>query len=165
MLVLGGDWRYWYNGTIYSCEIARGLTFSSSHQPSSSPRTKSTRRRPVKSFRVLNVQNQQKIGVARQVCSRASVSRSVTRSLALSAIRFADLQKAMKAAETSHMNKKQLASSRPWPIADKTAATTNSPVDAGAGACTRQKILKRPSPDRLKIAIGGALFRQTHSAF
>jgi len=92
----------------------------------------------------LNVQNQQKIEwPAKLVVARAYLDQ-LTRSLALSADQVADLQKAMKAAETSHMNKSKLAKLKTMADSlDKTAATANSPVDA-ARLHALAEILKHP---------------------
>jgi len=57
----------------------------------------------------LNVQNQQKIEWPAQFVVAKAYLDQLMRSLALPAERIAALQKAMQSAESSHMNKKELA--------------------------------------------------------
>jgi len=144
MLVLGGDWSaYWYNGNIYSSEIARGLDVFELTPSQFLTQNEIDAAKTVK-VSELNVQNQQKIEwPAKLVVARAYLDQ-LTRSLALSADQVADLQKAMKAAETSHMNKSKLAKLKTMADSlDKTAATANSPVDA-ARLHALAEILKHP---------------------
>ena len=144
MLVLGGDWSaYWYNGNIYSSEIARGLDVFELTPSQFLTQNEIDAAKTVK-VSELNVQNQQKIEwPAKLVVARAYLDQ-LTRSLALSADQVADLQKAMKAAETSHMNKSKLAKLKAMADSlDKTAATANSPVDA-ARLHALAEILKHP---------------------
>jgi hypothetical protein len=144
MLVLGGDWSaYWYNGNIYASEIARGLDIFELTPSQFLTQNEIDAAKTVQASE-LNVQNQQKIEwPAKLVVARAYLDQ-LTRSLALPADQIADLQKAMKAAETSHMNKSKLAKLKS--IADsleKNAATTTSPVDA-ARLHALAEILKHP---------------------
>jgi hypothetical protein len=144
MLVLGGEWSaYWYNGNIYASEIARGLDI---FELTPNQFLTQNEIEAAKTVQVseLNVQNQQKIEwPAKLVVARAYLDQ-LTRSLALPADQIADLQKAMKAAENSHMNKSKLAKLKT--IADsleKSATTTSSPVDA-ARIHALAEILKHP---------------------
>jgi len=92
----------------------------------------------------LNVQNQQKIEwPAKLVVARAYLDQ-LTRSLALPADRIADLQKAMQAAESSHMNKGKLAKLKSMADSvEKSAASAANPTDA-ARLHALAEILKHP---------------------
>src|SRR5947209_11662584 len=105
MLVLGGEWSaYWYNGYIYGSEIARGLDVFQLTP------TRLLTQNEIDAAKTvlqpdLNVQDQQKIEwPAKLVVAKAYVDQ-LSRSQALPASRIAELQKAIKSAETSHMSK------------------------------------------------------------
>jgi hypothetical protein len=145
MLVLGGDWSaYWYNGCIYASEIARGLDV---FELTPTPFLTQNEIDAAKAVRVaeLNVQSQQKIEwPAKFVVARAYLDQ-LTRSLALPADRVADLQKAMQNAESSHMNKRNLAKLKD--LADRleqSAGTANSPSDSQRLRALAE-ILRHPS--------------------
>ena len=144
MLVLGGDWSaYWYNGNIYASEIARGLDV---FELTPTPLLTQNEIDAAKTVKVseLNVQNQQKIEwPAKLVVARAYLDQ-LTRSLALPADRIADLQKAMQAAESSHMNKGKLAKLKSMADSvEKSAASAANPTDA-ARLHALAEILKHP---------------------
>jgi hypothetical protein len=109
MLVLGGEWSsYWYNGHIYASEIARGLDIFEL-----TPTKLLTQNEidAAKTVRVseLNVQNQQKIEWPRKLVVAKAYIDQLERSQALPADRIAALRQAIQGAESSHMNKKELA--------------------------------------------------------
>src|SRR5437016_6989632 len=109
MLVLGGEWSaYWYNGSIYGSEIARGLDVFEL-----TPTRFLTQNEidAAKAVRVseLNVQNQQKIEWPAQLVVAKAYVDQLSRSQALPADQIAALQKAIQSAESSHMNKGKLA--------------------------------------------------------
>jgi hypothetical protein len=145
MLVLGGDWSaYWYNGSIYGSEIARGLDvfeltptkFLSQNEIDAA-----------KTVRVseLNVQNQQKIEWPAQLAVAKAYIDQLSRSQALPADRIAALQKAIQSAESSHMNKGKLAKlNKMAPSLEKSATTAKTPTDA-ARLHALADILKHPS--------------------
>jgi hypothetical protein len=131
MLVLGGDWSaYWYNGNIYASEIARGLDvfdltptkFLTQNEIDAAKTVRVTE---------LNVQNQQKIEwPAKLVVAKAYVDQ-LARSQALPANQIADLQKAIKGAESSHMSKGKLEKLKSMaPSFEKDAAIAKTPADA-----------------------------------
>jgi len=131
MLVLGGHWSaYWYNGNIYASEIARGLDVFALTPTQLLTQNEIDAAKTVK-VSELNVQNQQKIEwPAKLVVARAYLDQ-LTRSLALPADRIADLQKAMQAAESSHMNKGKLAKLKSMADSvEKSAASATNPADA-----------------------------------
>jgi hypothetical protein len=145
MLVLGGDWSaYWYNGHIYASEIARGLDI---FELTPSQFLTQNEIDAAKTVRVaeLNVQNQQKIEWPAQLAVARAYLDQLTRSLALPADQVADLQKAMRSAESSHMNKSNLAKLKGMADSlEQSAATTKSPGDA-ARLHALAGILKHPA--------------------
>jgi hypothetical protein len=145
MLVLGGEWSaYWYNGSIYGSEIARGLDV---FELTPSKFLTQNEIDAAKAVRVseLNVQNQQKIAWPAQLVVAKAYVDQLSRSQALPANQIADLQKAITNAETSHMNKGKVSKlQRMAPSLEKSAATTKNPSDA-ARLHALADILKHPS--------------------
>jgi hypothetical protein len=145
MLVLGGEWSaYWYNGSIYGSEIARGLDVFELTP------TKFLTQNEIdaaKTVRVseLNVQNQQKIEWPAQLVVAKAYVDQLSRSQALPADRVAALQKAIQSAESSHMSRGKLAKLKGMaPSLEKSAATAKSPADS-ARLHALADILKHPS--------------------
>jgi len=145
MLVLGGEWSaYWYNGSIYGSEIARGLDVFELTP------TKFLTQNEIdaaKTVRVseLNVQNQQKIEWPAQLVVAKAYVDQLSRSQALPADRIAALQKAIQSAESSHMSRGKLAKLKGMaPSLEKSAATAKSPADS-ARMHALADILKHPS--------------------
>src|SRR5215471_7636745 len=109
MLILGGDWSaYWYNGYIYGSEIARGLDVFELTP------TKLLTQNEIDAAKTvhvseLNVQNQQKLEwPATLVVAKAYVDQ-LERSQALPPDRIAALRKAIQSAESSNLNRRDLA--------------------------------------------------------
>jgi hypothetical protein len=130
-LVLGGEWSaYWYNGSIYGSEIARGLDVFELTP------TKFLTQNEIdaaKTVRVgeLNVQNQQKIEWPAQLVVAKAYLDQLERSQALPAERIAALQKAIQSAEKSHMSKKNLAKLKELAASlEASAETASNPADA-----------------------------------
>jgi hypothetical protein len=145
MLVLGGEWSaYWYNGSIYGSEIARGLDVFELTP------TKFLTQNEIdaaKTVRVseLNVQNQQKIEWPAQLVVAKAYMDQLSRSQALPADRIAALQKAIQSAESSNMSRGKLAKLKSMvPSLEKSAATAKSPADS-ARLHALADILKHPS--------------------
>jgi hypothetical protein len=137
MLVLGGDWSaYWYNGSIYGSEIARGLDVFELTP------TKFLTQNEIdaaKSVRVaeLNVQNQQKIEwPAKLVVAKAYVDQ-LERSQALPAEQIAALRAAMDKNKLGKL--KGMA-----PSLEQSAAAAKSPADSKRLHALAE-ILKHPS--------------------
>jgi hypothetical protein len=130
-LVLGGDWSaYWYNGYIYGSEIARGLDVFELTP------TKFLTQNEIDAAKTvhvseLNVQNQQKIEwPAKLVVAKAYVDQ-LSRSQALQPDKIADLQKAIRNAESSHMSKDALEKLKGMaPSLKKDAGAAQSPADS-----------------------------------
>ena len=109
MLALGGHWSaYWYNGHIYASEIARGLDIFEL-----SPTEFLTQNEidAAKTVRVaeLNVQNQQKIEWPAQLVVAKAYLDQLERSQALPADQIAAVRKEIQSAESSHLNRTELA--------------------------------------------------------
>ncbi len=144
-LVLGGEWSaYWYNGSIYGSEIARGLDvfeltptkFLTQNEIDAAKAVRVTE---------LNVQNQQKIEWPAQLVVAKAYVDQLSRSQALPANQIADLQKAITSAESSHMNKGKVAKLQKMaPSLEKSAASAKSPADS-ARLHALADILKHPS--------------------
>ncbi len=129
-LVLGGSWSaYWYNGHIYSSEIARGLdTFELTP-------TKFLTQNEIDAAKAvqvseLNVQNQQKIEwPARFVVARAYMDQ-LTRSQALPSDRLAALSHAMDDAQHSPMQSPEMAKLQKMAATLDGSASAANPADA-----------------------------------
>lgn len=145
MLILGGSWSaYWYNGHIYSSEIARGLDVFELTP------TKFLTQNEIdaaKTIRVpeLNVQNQQKIEWSRQLVVAKAYVDQLERSQALTSDQIAALRQAIQGAETSKLNQSELGRLKSLaPSLEKSANVAKSGADS-----TRLKalveILKQPT--------------------
>jgi len=145
MLVLGGEWSaYWYNGYIYGSEIARGLDV---FELAPSPYLSQNEIDAAKSVRVaeLNVQNQQKIEWPSSLVVAKAYLDQLSRSQALPAKQIASLQKAIKSAESSHMNKSKIAKLQGMASSvEQSAASAKTPADS-ARIHALAEILRHPS--------------------
>jgi len=145
MLVLGGDWSaYWYNGHIYASEIARGLDV---FDLTSTNLLTQNEIDAAKAIRVaeLNVQNQEKfVWPAQLIVAKAYVDQ-LERSQALPADQIAGLRQAIQSAESSNMNRKELAKLKAFarPL-EKSAATAKNAADSSRLQALAE-ILKRPA--------------------
>jgi hypothetical protein len=145
MLILGGEWSaYWYNGSIYGSEIARGLDVFELTP------TKFLTQNEIdaaKAVRVpeLNVQNQQKIEWPAQLVVAKAYVDQLERSQALPPNQIADLRKAIRNAEISHMNKGKLKKLQGMsPSLEQSAANAKTPADSKRLHALAD-ILKHPS--------------------
>ncbi|HEV8488102.1 MAG TPA: hypothetical protein VGV87_31565, partial [Blastocatellia bacterium] len=145
MLILGGDWSaYWYNGRIYASEIARGLDIFEL-----SPTQFLTQNEidAAKTVRVaeLNVQNQQKIEWPAQLVVAKAYLDQLERSQALPADKITAVRKAIQGAESSQLNRGDLAKLRSFARSLKeSAGLTKSAVDSKRLQALAE-ILQRPS--------------------
>ncbi|MGA2097803.1 MAG: hypothetical protein ABSH39_16000 [Candidatus Acidiferrum sp.] len=131
MLILGGDWSaYWYNGSIYGSEIARGLDVFELTPTKFLTQNEIDAAKTVH-VNELNVQNQQKLEwPAKLVIAKAYLDQ-LERSQALPAEQIASLREAILGAEKSHLNKKSLAKLKTMSATVETnAGTAKSPVDS-----------------------------------
>jgi len=145
MLVLGGDWSaYWYNGHIYASEIARGLDI---FELSPSEFLTQNEIDAAKTVRVteLNVQNQQRIEWPAQLVVAKAYLDQLERSQALPADQITAVRNAIQSAESSRLNRRELAKLRSFAGSLKESArTTTSAVDSKRLQALAE-ILQRPA--------------------
>jgi hypothetical protein len=145
-LVLGGEWSaYWYNGSIYASEIARGLDVLELTPTKFLTQNEIDAARTVQ-VAELNVQNQQKIDWPAQLVVAKAYLDQLTRSQALPADRIAEVQKAIQTTESSHKSNKKQAKQLTV-LADSLQASTTtakSPADS-ARLHALAEILKHPA--------------------
>jgi hypothetical protein len=145
MLILGGHWSaYWYNGHIYASEIARGLDIFEL-----SPSEFLTRNEidAAKTVRVagLNVQNQQRIEWPRRLVVAKAYLDQLERSQALPADQVTTVRNAIQSAESSNLNRRELAKLQRFARSLKESARmTKSAVDSKRVQALAE-ILQRPS--------------------
>jgi len=145
VLILGGDWSaYWYNGHIYASEIARGLDILELSPTQLLTQNEIDAAKTVQ-MAELNVQNQQKIEwPARLVVARAYLDQ-LERSQALPADQIAAVRAAIQDAETSHLNRKELAKLQTFvPSLKKSAGVAKSAADSKR-LQSLAEILQQPS--------------------
>ena len=145
MLVLGGEWSaYWYNGSIYGSEIARGLDVFELTPTKFLTQNEIDAAKSVRIFEQ-NVQNQQKIEWPASLVVAKAYLDQLSRSQALPAGRISSLQKAIHNAEASHMSPDKLAKlKRQAPALEKSAASAKSPADSSRLKALAE-ILNNPS--------------------
>jgi hypothetical protein len=145
MLILGGDWSaYWYNGSIYGSEIARGLDV---FQLTPTKFLTQNEIDAAKSVQVaeLNVQNQQKIEWGAQLVVAKAYLDQLERSQALPAAQIDSLRKAIHSAEKSHMNEKAVAKLKDMSgEVSQNASSAKSPADSSR-LQSLAEILKHPA--------------------
>jgi hypothetical protein len=145
MLILGGHWSaYWYNGHIYASEIARGLDI---FELSPSEFLTQNEIDAAKTVRVaeLNVQNQQRIVWPRRLVVAKAYLDQLERSQALPADKIAAVRNAIQSAESSNLNRRELAKLQSFALSLKESArTTRNAVDSKRLQALAG-ILQRPS--------------------
>src|SRR5215217_1899534 len=109
MLVLGGHWSaYWYNGHIYGSEIARGLDVFELTPTKLLTQNEIDAAKTVRQAE-LNVQNQTKIEWPKNLAVAKAYVDQLERSQALPADQIAAMRKRIQSAESSHLNRTELA--------------------------------------------------------
>jgi hypothetical protein len=145
MLVLGGHWSaYWYNGHIYASEIARGLDI---FELSPSEFLTQNEIDAAKTVRVaeLNVQNQQRIvWPARLVVAKAYLDQ-LERSQALPADQIAAVRNAIQSAESSNLNRRELAKLQSFTRSLKESARMAKSAVDSKRLQALSEILQRPA--------------------
>ena len=145
MLVLGGHWSaYWYNGNIYASEIARGLDI---FELSPSEFLTQNEIDAAKTVRVaeLNVQNQQRIKWPAQLVVAKAYLDQLERSQSLPADQIAAVRNAIQSAESSQLNRRELAKLQSFARSLKeNARMTKSAVDSKR-LQSLAEILQRPA--------------------
>jgi hypothetical protein len=145
MLALGGSWSaYWYNGHIYSSEIARGLDIFELTPTQNLTQNEIDAAKAVR-VAALNVQNQEKIEWPRQLVVAKAYVDQLERSQALPAGRIAALRQAIQRAESSQPNRRELGKLTSLaPSLEKSAGLTKSAADS-ARLRALAEILRRPA--------------------
>lgn len=106
MLVMGGSWSaYWYNGFIYSSEIARGLDIFELMPSEFLTQNEIDAAKSV-TYSQFNVQNQEKIVWPRKLVVAKAFVDQLERSKAISTAQIGELRQAIATAETSNLDKK-----------------------------------------------------------
>lgn len=126
-LILGGSWSaYWYNGSIYSSEIARGLDVFELTPTKFMTQNEIDAAKTVQVAQ-LNVQSQQKIEWTRKLVVAKAYIDQLERSKTLPDARIATMRKAIQDAETS----KKLEKLKKFaPSLEKSAMQTKKSGDA-----------------------------------
>jgi hypothetical protein len=144
-LVLGGDWSaYWYNGSIYASEIARGLDV---FQLTPTKFLTQNEIDAAKAVHVaeLNVQNQQKAEWPSQLVVAKAYLDQLERSQALPAKEISTLKKAIKNAEKSHLSESKVAKLKGMTDSlEQSSAAAKSPADSSR-MLALAAILKHPT--------------------
>ena len=145
MLVMGGDWSaYWYNGHIYGSEIARGLDV---FELSPSEFLTQNEIDAAKTVRMteFNVQNQQRIEWPAQLVVAKAYLDQLERSQALPADQIAAVRKGIQSAESSRLNRTELAKLQRFARSLKESARiTKNAVDSKRMQALAE-ILQRPA--------------------
>lgn len=144
MLVLGGEWSaYWYNGAIYGSEIARGLDVFELTPTKLLTQHEIDAAKSVQ-VRQLNVQNQQRLEWPPSLTVANAYLDQLERSQALPANRIAAFRKAIRNAEKSHLNIKQVAKMKAMTTSlEANTSLAKSPADASRMRALAD-ILKHP---------------------
>jgi len=145
MLVRGGEWSaYWYNGYIYGSEIARGLDVFELTPTKFLTQNEIDAAKAVK-VAELNVQNQQKIEWPSNLVVAKAYVDQLSRTQALPSGQISKLQKAIKNAESSNMNKGKVAKLQAMaPSLEKSAASAKTPADSMRMKALAE-VLKQPA--------------------
>jgi len=145
MLVLGGDWSaYWYNGSIYASEIARGLDIFELTP------TKFLTQNEIDAAKAvhvseLNVQNQERIEWPRTLVVAKAYVDQLERSQGLSGDRIAVLRQAIQSAESAKLSQTERAKLKKIAeTLDKSATETKTATDATRLRALAE-ILKQPT--------------------
>jgi len=141
MLILGGSWSaYWYNGRIYSSEIARGLDIFELTPTQNLTQNEIDAAKTIK-MAEFNVQSQEKIEWPRKLVVAKAYIDQLERSKALANDKVASLRQAI---EKSERNKKELGKLKGFaPSLETSAGSTASSSDA-ARLRALAEILKQP---------------------
>ena len=143
MIVLGGSWSaYWYNGHIYSAEIARGLDIL---ELTPSEFLTQNEIDAAKTVRVaaLNVQSQERLVWPNKLVVAKAYLDQLERSQALPAEQITDVRNAIQTAETSKLTKGLAKLQSLSRSLKESAKTAKSPADSNRMQALAD-ILQRP---------------------
>ncbi len=123
MLMMGGSWSaYWYNGKIYSSEIARGLDVFELTPTKHLSQNEIDAAKSVK-FDILNVQNQEKIVWPNKRAVAMAYIDQLERSGALPAAQIASMRQAVEKDDAAKLKNEA-------GVAEKAAAAAKNSADA-----------------------------------
>lgn len=131
MLILGGSWSaYWYNGNIYSSEIARGLDIFEL-----TPTEFLTQNEidAAKAYQVaeLNVQNQQRIVYPNKLVVAKAYLDQLERSNAMPKDKIGEMRQAVQSAESSKLGGKDKKKLKDYvSVLEKSAADSKNSADS-----------------------------------
>ncbi|MDQ3221170.1 MAG: hypothetical protein M3Q26_10585, partial [Acidobacteriota bacterium] len=145
MLIMGGSWSaYWYNGRIYSSEIARGLDIFELTP------TKHLTQNEIDAAKLiqladLNVQSQQMTEWPRKLVVAKAYIDQLERSLGLPSGRITALRQAIQTAENSQLNRRDIGKLKSLaPSVEKSARLTKRGIDSTLLRALAD-ILRRPA--------------------
>lgn len=145
MLILAGSWSaYWYNGNIYSSEIARGLDI---FELAPTKFLSQNEIDAAKSIKVaeLNVQNQQRMIYPKNLVVAKAYLDQLERSQAMNSAKVTELRKAIQDAESSKLNKKSADKLKKLaPALEKDSKSSKNEADT-AKMLALAEILKQPA--------------------
>lgn len=145
MLMLGGSWSaYWYNGRIYSSEIARGLDIFELTPTQNLTQNEIDAANTVR-MAELNVQSQERTEWPRKLVVAKAYVDQLERSKGLPSDRIAALRQAIQEAESSQLNRKEIGKLKSLaPALEKSAGQTKNGTDS-ARLQALAEILKQPA--------------------
>ena len=142
-LVMGGSWSaYWYNGNIYSSEIARGLDIFELTPTENLTQNEIDAAKAVR-LAALNVQTQERYTWPRKLVVAKAYVDQLERAKALPADRIAALRQGIQNAEKSNLGGKDVANLKSLASSIESKDSTNNGVDS-ARIQALAEILKRP---------------------
>ncbi len=144
-LVMGGTWSaYWYNGIIYSSEIARGLDIFELTPTKHLSQNEIDAAKSVK-ISEWNVQTQEKYSHANKLVVAKAYIDQLERSKSLSAKDISKMRKAIAKAESSNMKKKDVKKLKKFTKTLKKKAKASSDSNASAKMMSLAEILNKPT--------------------
>ncbi len=145
MLIMGGSWSaYWYNGRIYSSEIARGLDIFEL-TPSKYLTQNEIDAAKLIQLADLNVQSQEMTAWPRKLVVAKAYIDQLERSLGLPSGRITALRQAIQTAENSQLNRRDLRKLKSLaPSVEKSARLTKRGIDSTLLRALAD-ILRRPA--------------------
>ena len=145
MLILAGSWSaYWYNGHIYSSEIARGLDVLELSPTKFLSQNEIDVAKSLK-VDVLNVQNQQRIVYPKNLMVAKAYIDQLERSQSMPAAKVTEMRKAIQDAETAKLNKKSADRLKKFASAlEKDSKSAKSEADSSRMSALAE-IMKQPA--------------------
>ena len=144
ILLMGGTWSaYWYNGYVYSAEIARGLDILELTPTKYLSQNEIDAAKAVK-VGISNVQTQQKIVHTNNLSVAKAYIDQLERSKSLPATNVSKMREAIKKAEDSNMKRKNVKKLRKFSKTLKKMAKKSSDSQDKMRMMELAKVLKKP---------------------